>query len=240
MDDLLQQGITVYKAGKRDEARRIFIAVVKQSPDSEENWKWMINVCNTDKERIHCLKQMLRINPKNERARHSLNQLLAPPFTSDGPHVSIPSTTGMNAWRRSAGINNAQLFVLMGLGVTVLFIFGFAMLFMFGEKNYTVHAASPTSSPAPLVTDTALPTQVQTTPTLIPTYAYAPTWTPLPSPTSFVIATLVPQLQYLNRHRQTPSILPPPIQVLAVHRNSTTQRPCTNIIWIRLIISMPR
>ena len=92
MDDLLQQGITASKAGKRDEARRIFIAVVKQSPDNEENWKWMINVCNTDKERIHCLKQMLRINPKNEQAQQHLFQLLAPPFTSDAPSI-CPSST---------------------------------------------------------------------------------------------------------------------------------------------------
>jgi len=40
MDDLLQQGITAYKAGKRDEARNIFITVVRQSPDSQpEYWR---------------------------------------------------------------------------------------------------------------------------------------------------------------------------------------------------------
>ncbi len=73
MDDLLQQGITAYKAGKRDEARNIFITLVEQTPDSEHAWEWMYNVCNTDKGRIHCLKQIIRINPKNEKA----NQLLA-------------------------------------------------------------------------------------------------------------------------------------------------------------------
>ncbi len=73
MNDLLQQGITAYKAGKRDEARNIFIALVEQTPDNERAWGWMYNVCNTDKGRIHCLKQIIRINPKNEKA----NQLLA-------------------------------------------------------------------------------------------------------------------------------------------------------------------
>src|SRR3972149_2548777 len=76
MNDLLQQGITAYKAGKRDEARKIFITVVKQNPENEHAWGWMYNVSGNDKERIYCLKQMLRINPKNEKANQLLNQLL--------------------------------------------------------------------------------------------------------------------------------------------------------------------
>jgi hypothetical protein len=92
MDDLLQQGITAYKAGKRDEARNIFITTVKQSPDSERAWGWLYQVSNNDQERIHCLKQILRINPKNEKASQSLNQLLDP-FTSDAPLSSTPSIT---------------------------------------------------------------------------------------------------------------------------------------------------
>ena len=32
MDNLLEQGIVEYKAGKRDEARKIFIAVAKSTP----------------------------------------------------------------------------------------------------------------------------------------------------------------------------------------------------------------
>ena len=35
MDDLLQQGIVAFKAGKRDEARSIFITVVKQHRSSQ-------------------------------------------------------------------------------------------------------------------------------------------------------------------------------------------------------------
>lgn len=38
MDVLLQEGIKAYQAGKRDEARKIFITVVKQSPDNESSW----------------------------------------------------------------------------------------------------------------------------------------------------------------------------------------------------------
>jgi len=72
MDDLLQHGVAAYKAGKREEARRIFIMVVKQSPESQHGWGWMYQTSNNDKERIYCLKQILRINPKNQK----VNQLL--------------------------------------------------------------------------------------------------------------------------------------------------------------------
>ena len=75
MNNLLEQGIKEYRAGKRDKARKLFIAVVKQSQDDERAWGWMYNVSNSDKERIHCLKQMLRINPENEKANESLNKL---------------------------------------------------------------------------------------------------------------------------------------------------------------------
>ncbi|MBC7876685.1 MAG: hypothetical protein H7Y59_05885 [Anaerolineales bacterium] len=75
MDELLQQGITAYKAGKRDEARKIFITVVKQSPNSESAWGWMYQVSNNDQERTHCLKQILRINPKSEKAKQLLDTI---------------------------------------------------------------------------------------------------------------------------------------------------------------------
>jgi len=94
MDELLQQGITAYKAGKRDEARKIFITVVRQSPDNELAWGWMYSVANDDKERVHCMRQVVRINPKNEKASQLLNKLLAPvipiPYSND---VNLPATS---------------------------------------------------------------------------------------------------------------------------------------------------
>lgn len=68
MDDLLQQGIAAHKAGERDDALKIFLSVVKQSPDNQLAWECMYRVSNTDEERAYCLKQILSINPKHERA----------------------------------------------------------------------------------------------------------------------------------------------------------------------------
>ena len=78
MDDLFQQGVIAYRAGKKDEARKIFISIVKQSPSNERAWGRLYDVANNDQERIHCLKQILRINPKNEKARQLLDAQYAP------------------------------------------------------------------------------------------------------------------------------------------------------------------
>jgi hypothetical protein len=71
MDDLTKQGIDAFRAGKRDEARKLLLAAVKKNPDSERTWGWLYNVAESDKERIYFLKQVRRINPNNDK----LNQL---------------------------------------------------------------------------------------------------------------------------------------------------------------------
>jgi tetratricopeptide (TPR) repeat protein len=75
MDDLIQQGANALKSGDRETARKLLISAVKQSPNNERAWGWMYNACNTDQERIQCLKQILRINPNNEKTIALLKQL---------------------------------------------------------------------------------------------------------------------------------------------------------------------
>lgn len=76
MDDLIQQGANALKSGDLETARRLLAQAVKQQPDNERAWGWMYNACNTGQERIHCLKQILRINPHNEKANQALNELI--------------------------------------------------------------------------------------------------------------------------------------------------------------------
>jgi hypothetical protein len=84
MDDLIQLGVDAFQKGNRDEARRLLLSAVKQNPASERAWGWMYNVSFNDQERIHCLKQIISINPKHERANGLLNKLtnLQPPAQS--------------------------------------------------------------------------------------------------------------------------------------------------------------
>ena len=93
--DLLQQAITAARAGQKEEARRLLVQVLKANPRSEAAWLWMSAVVETPAERIHCLKQVLVINPQNEMARKGLRALGAlevsePPTPAA---VSAPVTT---------------------------------------------------------------------------------------------------------------------------------------------------
>ena len=127
MDDLLQQGITAYKAGKRDEARKIFIALVKQSPNNERAWGWMYAVANDDKERIYCMKQALRINPSNEKAKQILDSLTGQNFpfdTSQNPRVNTQVQKG-NSMSPSTSANLQTIFKISAVVLTIaLFVFG--------------------------------------------------------------------------------------------------------------------
>jgi hypothetical protein len=77
MDDSLQKGIDAFNAGKLDEARNLFSLALDQNINDEQVWDWIYKVTRNDAERIRCLKQMLRINPKNKNAKQLLIDLTA-------------------------------------------------------------------------------------------------------------------------------------------------------------------
>ena len=131
MDDLLQQGISAYKAGKREEARKIFITVVTQSPESEQAWGWMNHVCDTDKEHIYCLNQWLHVNPNNEKAHHLLDQLLGSPLSSTPSNTQTSPSSAVKARRKHSSFTQTQLFVLLGLVVMIFLLFGVAIMYLF-------------------------------------------------------------------------------------------------------------
>lgn len=93
MDDLIQQASAALRAGNKEEARKLLKTALQQNPNNERAWGWMYNAADSNKERIDCLKQMVRINPKNEKAQTLLNELtnLEPPL--EMPKQSINTTT---------------------------------------------------------------------------------------------------------------------------------------------------
>jgi hypothetical protein len=141
MDSLTKQGIDAFRAGKRDEARKFFVAAVKQNQNDERVWGCMYDVCDTDKERIHCLNQMLRINQKNEKARQLLNQLtapsltVAPSFTQESPQSKQVNYPKPKAKNKSFNIWIASAVAIFSVAVCSCF---FGIYFMYsGVQNPT-------------------------------------------------------------------------------------------------------
>jgi hypothetical protein len=81
--DNLQNGITAFRAGKRDEARKYFIAAMKEDPNNENVWGWLYQVAKNDSEKIQALSKVVALNPNNQQARELLNKLQAPPLTQE-------------------------------------------------------------------------------------------------------------------------------------------------------------
>jgi tetratricopeptide (TPR) repeat protein len=78
---LLQQGIAAARGGQADVARQLFRQAARFDPRNEAAWQWLITVAEDNNERVFCLKQLLAINPQNDRARDALQRLSAEPAT---------------------------------------------------------------------------------------------------------------------------------------------------------------
>ena len=70
--ELLQRGIALAKAGRREEARDILLQVVEQDERNESAWLWISGVVDTDDDKAIALENVLTLNPNNEWAKRGL------------------------------------------------------------------------------------------------------------------------------------------------------------------------
>mgnify|MGYP005840554017 CR=1 FL=1 len=189
----LQSGITAAKAGDKATARQLLEAVVARDDGNELAWIWLASVVPTARERRICLEKVLKINPRNERARQALNQLVG--VAGDATRGAFDPTrmaeTGAPARR---GGNTLALFggVLAGfllLGVLL------SLLSPTVEDVQITATLRPADVLAAVISPTPLPTttpnfvivRTRNLPTLPPTFT--PTFTPSPTATTFPSAT---------------------------------------------------
>ena len=76
--ELLQQGIALAKAGRRDEARTVLMQVVEQDERNESAWLWLSGVVDSDDDKAVALENVLTLNPNNEWAKRGLQMLGRP------------------------------------------------------------------------------------------------------------------------------------------------------------------
>lgn len=85
--EILQAGINFAKEGKRPEARQFLLRVVADEPENETAWLWLASVSEYPEELLVFLQNVLKINPKNERAlewQTSTKTMLAKTFVERG------------------------------------------------------------------------------------------------------------------------------------------------------------
>jgi hypothetical protein len=76
-DEMLNQAIVAYKAGRKSQARQLLEQVLRHDRSNEAAWLWMSGVVETDDERLACLEYVLDINPGNQVAQRGLARLQA-------------------------------------------------------------------------------------------------------------------------------------------------------------------
>ena len=74
--ELLQLGIDAAHAGRRQEARELFLQVVDIDPQNETAWMWLTGFVDDLDDKIIACENVLTINPSNEKVRVYLDSLL--------------------------------------------------------------------------------------------------------------------------------------------------------------------
>lgn len=88
---LLQRGIALAKAGRKEEARHCLERVIQADERNEQAWLWLSGMLESGEERRICLENVLAINPASAAAQRGLRLLgeqppgpAAPPSTKTG------------------------------------------------------------------------------------------------------------------------------------------------------------
>lgn len=193
-EDLLAQGIAAVKTGNIQEARKLLDAAIRAAPNDIRGWGWFFNVCQTDTERLRCIKEILRIDPNNDNAKQKYNELIGLGFQSPAPGPQKAQVASISNIKSSQPINNKKggistlEWVLIGIlgGAAILTIAALGITFLF--NIFHSPAAQVPSYPAPFPTNTVIyPTKpaVQALPPPVmpdfPTMAPLPTMKPFPT-----------------------------------------------------------
>ncbi len=76
-DDMLQAGRVALQAGKPELAHDIWRETAKKYPYDERVWLALLDVIDTDSDRLVCLRNIISINPLNIQAQRHLNAIEA-------------------------------------------------------------------------------------------------------------------------------------------------------------------
>src|SRR3990172_12800557 len=76
---LLDEAIAAAKGGDRTKAKDKLTRFLRYDQKNEHAWLWMSSVVESDRERIFCLNNALKLNPNNKTAKRGLALLGALP-----------------------------------------------------------------------------------------------------------------------------------------------------------------
>jgi hypothetical protein len=209
LEQLLREGIAAAKVGDKETARKKLREVTELDQYNEKAWYWLASVVETDEERRICLGNVVVINPKNERAKQMLDELISGGGKPRGGAGGSANPVGRIVDVYLA-LKPAQK-VIVGLGGLAILSLCFLILSGVGGGS----PPTPTTPPLSARTGTATETIVASQPTAGPSSTPAPpTDTPLPQPSPPTLPpswTPPPTITPRSAIRRTPLASPPPL-----------------------------
>ena len=190
-ETLFQEAVNAAKQGELERARDLLTRFLRQNPDSAEAWLWLSTVVDSAKERIYCLKEAQRIDPRNPAVRRGLAIHGVIPADED---LKVPLDLQRRNWQVSleqplkppAPPSIRRIGFYLGGAVILATL---VLLAIFGPQKLRERAASrvPTTDYRPVASATLSPTPLMTpTPSRTPSEPTPPwgilqgTYTPTP------------------------------------------------------------
>jgi hypothetical protein len=90
---MVKEGVRLFKANKKAEARSIWEQVTELDPYNEQAWLWLSAVVDSVEDQRVCLENVLYINPDNPNAKKGLATLDAKNPSASGATSSRPAGT---------------------------------------------------------------------------------------------------------------------------------------------------
>jgi tetratricopeptide (TPR) repeat protein len=196
-ETMYQQVLVHIQKKENSRARDLLTRLIKIHPNNPDYWLWMSAVTETTRERIFCLKEVLRLDPKNEAAQRGLAMFGAIPVN---PDLVAPLQHQKRHWEALLSKNEPQVEKtlkswkqMLPYGGAAILLIALVLAAVWGTKsilNSMPKAAQvylgPTNTYAPTLTKA-----VAGAGTLIPTGQPTPLWmllkaTYTPTPIPFV------------------------------------------------------
>ena len=91
--------------GEKKRARVLLSELIKSDKNNPDVWIWLSAVVETQKDRVYCLQQALKLDENNEVARRGLATLGESEYRQQ---LQIPINRQIRDWEKTAGITQVK------------------------------------------------------------------------------------------------------------------------------------
>jgi hypothetical protein len=113
VNKVLQQAMEFHVAGQEVEARALLLDLVRTNPQLEAGWMFLSYTLEDPQQKADCLRQVLKLNPRNTEAKSALEQLI--PAHEPELQPAVPTTAHASPFTVDISHANDELIDAEGL-----------------------------------------------------------------------------------------------------------------------------